>query len=265
MIQFAIPSARRPWILASKTIPLLQRAGVDPEQVTVFVPDEGDRWEYEGALPRSWGSRLVVAPHTPEHGTLDDVGVRPHGLGVVRNTIARHFPAGTRLVQIDDDIDGIIHRVSEKESERSDSDLLDLCEMGFDMADDLGASLWGIYPVKNPYFMKDRIRTDLTYICGGLFGVSLRHEDHELVVLDDKEDFERSLRHFVADGAVVRVEHTALLTQGYSGDGGMQASRTSERVDVASRWLCEQFPELASLNTKKKSGWTEVRLRSPRR
>jgi hypothetical protein len=113
--------------------------------------------------------------------------------------------------------------------------------------------------------MKPKVRLGLSYICGGLYGVITTGRDYELVTLDDKEDFERSIRHYLADGNVVRYEDVALATKGYSGAGGLQLSRTPERVMIASRWLVATYPGLCKLNLTKKSGWAEVRLRDSRR
>lgn len=257
-----IPSARRAETLAAKTAPMVEAGGVPLDRVRVFVPDEADLLAYQAALPTRWWSTLEVLAHEPEHAGTEDVGVRPHGLGAARNAIVSSFAPGDRIVQVDDDLRGVLRRVSEKRAEPVA--LAEAIEECWSVLPAEGA-LWGIYPVRNPYFMKDRVRHDLTYICGGLFGQVVSGEEWERVRLDDKEDFERSLRTYEALGTVTRVEYLAIDTQGYAGDGGMQASRTRERVDVAARWLAEQYPDLCSLNLKKKSGWAEVRLRDRRR
>jgi hypothetical protein len=112
--------------------------------------------------------------------------------------------------------------------------------------------------------MRNDVRVGLYYIGGGLFGHTVRGDDAELVTLDDKEDYERTLRFFIRDGAVVRLDWATWNTTGYGGEGGMQSTRTEERIRASAEWLAARYPELASLNLTKKSGKAEVRLRRPR-
>lgn len=258
--EVAIPSAGRADVLASKTLPMLAVGGVPPQRITVYVPSEAERHEYHNRLPRLLYGHLKVAPHDPADDRLEVVGREPVGLGLARNRILESLPYGTRLVFVDDDLRGLVTAVDAQTVTPVD-DVAGLFDRGFGVANEIGASLWGVYAVANPYFMRPKVRTTLCYVCGGLFGIEVRHGPHERVVLDDKEDFERSMRHYMADGAVVRFDDVALLTSGYSGAGGMQLSRSKPRVEAAARWLADSFPDLCSLNLTKKSGWAEVRLR----
>ncbi len=256
----AIPSYRRDEIITERTLPMLVAGGVDPATVTIYVADQVDADIYSATLDPDTYGQIINLDYRP---TRDAPPGHPSGLGAARNVITRAHPPGTRLVQIDDDIRGLIRKIDDKTTEPV-TDIPAFIAESFTAADSAGAHLWGIYPVKNPMFMKHRVRTDLTYICGGLFGTTLRHDPCELVALDDKEDFERSLRFYDRDGTVARVEHVALLTQGYTAPGGMQDTRSAARVDESARWLHAQFPDLCSLNLTKKSGWTELRLRDRR-
>ena len=67
------------------------------------------------------------------------------------------------------------------------------------------------------------------------------------------------------DGRVLRIEDVAIGTTGYAGAGGMQLSRSAERVRAACDFLVDEFPGLATLNLSKKSGWAEVRLADRRK
>jgi hypothetical protein len=125
--------------------------------------------------------------------------------------------------------------------------------------------LWGIHPVPNAYFQRPKISTDLRYIAAGLYGWTSRQGDHSLdVTLEDKEDFERSILYYLADGYVTRLNWISIRTAGYHGAGGMQVTRTPERVDASARDLAARYPHLCKLNLSKKSGWAEVRLRDAR-
>jgi hypothetical protein len=252
-----INSTGRADVLASKTLPLLRASGLEPE---VWVSSEQEQLQYAAVC---MDVRIYVAPHDPTDKRLEVVGKEPVGLGKARNHVIRNSRPGERLVFIDDDLTGVSEAISPKEVRPLD-DLDWLFRSMFRDTEAASATLWGLYPVANPYFMKPRVRYDLVYICGGLFGVIVTGKEHELVTLDDKEDFERSIRHYLADGHVVRNEHFCLGTTGYKGAGGMQLSRTPLRVRAAAEWLTVRYPNLCQLNTSKRSGWTEVRLRDKR-
>lgn len=260
-IEVAIPSYARAETLATKTLPMLADGGVDAERITVFVADAAQADGYRDLVdPTLYGEIVVVGYEATSQPDALDAG--PYNLGVARNFIARHYDRGTPVFQIDDDLRGFVERVDEKTARPIAA--ADVIDRGFRAADRLGFSLWGVYAVRNPYFMKPRVRTDLCYVCGGAFGFRATSADHALVRLDDKEDFERSIRWYLAEGGVCRLDDVAMMTEGYAGAGGMQETRSSENIDASARWLVAEFPDLASLNTTKKSGKTEVRLRDRR-
>lgn len=244
----AIPSYRRSGTLVSKTLPMLRDGGVSLDRVTVFVCDD-ERSLYERALAPFAGVRVARAEPT---------------LRAARNIIARSYPVDHPVVQVDDDLKGLIRMLDEKTVEPV-TDLHSLFIRGFVEADKAGARLWGLYPVKNPYFMKRAVTTVLKYIGGGLFGTRFTgKDDPDFVVLDDKEDFERSCRFYLHDGAVVRFGDISWNTTGYGGDGGMQTYRTPETISHGATEMVRLFPELATLNLSKKSGHAEVRLKDNR-
>lgn len=254
-VEYAIPSRGRADVLVRKTLPLLRRLGVEPAQISIFVAEE-ERAEYADAL-RAFGRP------TP--------WLRSGGLGMAaqRAAIVDHYMDGQRVVSVDDDLRDLIVRRSDKVAEPIEADeWAEVVEIGWRSCASTGARLWGLYPVPNPYFMRARVRTDLTYIGGGLFGaINDRAPDSPLrVTLEDKEDYERSIRCYLADGAVARIEWVAWRTEGYAGAGGMQEDglRTAERIRESAETLARRYPDLATLNLSKKSGKAEVRLRDRR-
>lgn len=259
-----INSAGRADTLCSKTLPLLLNGGVDPESITVWLPDDNELHNYRKALStHGLFVNLDIAPHDPGDRSLAFVGIEPINLGRARNHVIETVGPRQQVLFIDDDLTGISRATGPKTLEPI-RDVDRFFRSAFRDADAAAVTLWGIYPVDNPYFMKRRHNLKLTYCPGGLFGLMTTGGQHERVVLDDKEDYERSIRHYLHAGRVLRLEDVCMGTTGYSGSGGMQISRTPERVRRSARWLVETFPGLASINLSKKSGWVEVRLRDVR-
>lgn len=247
----AIPSFQRPQICQERTLTTLNRLGVPPGKITVFVADGYEYEQYTEACNPGMCGEIVVAEE---------------GMGAVRRFIQAYYEEGTHLLNVDDDIGGFYRKINDKRYEELDGDgFQTMLRLGFWASERAGARLWGIYPVLNPLFMRQRVRVGLVYIVGAFWGVINTRDRNLAVTLDDKEDFERTIKFFLADGNVVRLENYSLKTAYYSTPGGMQVTRTPERVDKSARLLVERYPLLCKLNLTKKSGKTEVRLVDPKR
>lgn len=239
--QIAIPSAGRADTIMEQTMGLLIASNVDPARISVFVPDDSSAEAYRSVLP-------------------DSVTIRPgHGWGMrqARNAIARAYPAGTNLVQIDDDLTEIATTTDRKTLDPV-KDIDALIRKGIETSD---GHLWCLYPVPNPFFMRPGLtrRGGLWYAVGAWFGYRVTLDETELVELDDKEDFERSVRFYLRDGEVVRLDSYTYKTKFYGGTGGMQAYRTPETIEKGARALAERYPDLAHYRMAK-SGRAEIKL-----
>jgi hypothetical protein len=93
--------------------------------------------------------------------------------------------------------------------------------------------LFGVYPVKNGYFMKDLpyVTEDLRFCVGTCWGVINDHRIH--VTLEEKEDYERTLMCFSLYGSVLRYNHISPVTTYYRTAGGMQSRETDRPVESA--------------------------------
>ena len=110
---------------------------------------------------------------------------------------------------------------------------------------------------KNP---DDYISENLTYVIGCFTGV-INNRKAELRTVDDKEDYERSIKYYMKDGGILRLNNICARTYYYKEPGGMQVDRTKKRIHDSAVYLAHKYPDLCTLNTKKKSGYTELNLR----
>jgi hypothetical protein len=245
-VKVAIPSAGRAQRLSQATLPLLLRGGVPAADITVFCPDE------------------FLADYAPVCKAARCGLVSGFGLGMrtVRNVIARHYPVGTQLVEVDDDITAFQRCVDPQLPLEPYADVCTGLQLSFDLA---RGHLWCWYPVSNSYFMRPgRIRYgELWYAVGALFGYTVCGDDAELVYLDDKEDFERSIRFYLRDGEVVRFDELTFATRYYGEPGGMQLYRTPQTIEAGARQLVANYPDLASYRVTRQ-GRPEVKLRRVR-
>jgi len=267
----AIPSYKRPLILKKKTLKLLIEHKIDPKKIIIFVSDKEQKKIYEGEIEKKIYNKIVVGEP---------------GIKNIRNFMANYFKEKQRIFYMDDDISHIFEIYNNKEGKIIDKidenydkknnrlhnmkDLHKFIESAFDIAKQKKCDNWGVYPVENPYFMKpttknidDYTTTKLVYIIGFMTGV-INNKKAELRTIDDKEDYERSIKYYLKDGGVLRFTNVTCRTRCYKEPGGMQINRTKNRIHDSAVYLTHKYPLLCTLNTKKKSGYTEIRLRDRR-
>jgi len=254
--EVAIPSYNREETLPRKTLRMLRDGGIGLERVTLFVHGDDQAFSYQQSLSANGMSVGSIVP------------VPVLGLPNMRNAMATHWPDGTQVVSLDDDLSGVFAKLDDKHLLPVD-DLDSLFREAFSLASQTHLGLWGTYPVSppNPLFMKHQARTDLRFVIAHLFGFITTHEPHALVDVPVKEDYQRTLRWYCHDGGVLRLDWIAAKTRFRQEPGGQQGRRTREANRAACYALRDEFPDLVTLNTNKlkRTGWLELRLKDRRR
>lgn len=247
----AIPSHERAELVDKSTLPMLiDRGQVVPEAVQVWVaPNQFDAYCEQLT---SWIARGVRV-------RVGDLGVKAN-----RNAIARAYPKGAQVVSCDDDMLNLVQRMSPNDTAEIPAHRVIM--NGFDMLARHGLTLWGVYPINNPYFMRGDYTTDLRFICGGFHG--MLNDPNEQLTISPKEDYQRTLLRYERDGGVVRMNNIAFEHGGYKKvRGGLQATQernvTTNRIAVAQ--LQTRWPGLVHVNTRRAGEMTEIALRGPRR
>lgn len=259
---FAIPSYQRSSLLPSKTLAMLFQFQVPMQDVYVFIVEE-DKLAYEESL-----SSFI------HQGLHLEVG--PLGLHYMRNHIRLYFPEGCELIQLDDDIEDLYIMKEDPNIEDIKSckryplykitaqQFHSTIEMAFNDLRKHSLHLFGIYPVRNGYFMKDlpEITLDLRFCVGVFWGCINQHNIQLQLELEEKEDVERTLRYYVQDKGVLRFNRIVPKTNYYKTPGGMQ-SRPYSRIESSKAscdYLLTHFKPYCKLYTSKKSGIYEIRL-----
>lgn len=243
----AIPSRQRSGLLTQCTLPVLLGGGVPRAAVHVWVLHE-EVATYRAAL---------------DGAGYEDIAVRGHGsrsgLRGARNVLQNQYPVGTRLVQADDDIRAIERLDAGRLTPVSNVDAM--IQQAFIRAGQQAVSLWGVYPVRNGFFMANRAHLGFRHIVGTFWGMTLRHDPTEMLNFDEKEDYERTIRHFLRDGAVLRLDNVTLKTRFYTEPGGMQVYRNAAYQDEGTRRLVAEWPDLLTYRRSDAKGTAEVRMK----
>jgi hypothetical protein len=247
----AIPSYKRAETLRDKSLAVLKEYKIDPKRIDIFVANKDEEKVYKETL---------------EPGTYNKIIVGVPKIGPQRNFISEYYPVGKAVIHMDDDIQGFIEY--SKTAKRNEKKLVNLeaaIQRGFAECRKHNCRLWGIYPTPNGYFMNDKVDNDLRFIIGcfnGMYNPGTKGPKGVKLALEmDKEDYERSVRFYIADGGVIRMRGYAPKTAYYTEKGGNQEYRTKKSVMDGAKWMVKTFPDYATMNLTKKSGYPEVRLR----
>jgi hypothetical protein len=290
--QIAIPTYGRSGMIADFTLKMLARYKVDPKRVTIFVADAVTEklWVEKGkrgqaqvhasdeleskADPQLYRERLKNNPY----GQRIVVGVK--NIGSQRNFIQNHYPEGTHLISMDDDLVRISALYHDKYREiRGPKEFSRIVENGFMECHSTGSHLWGMYASANEKFQSTALENGEishanNYIIASFYGKIIRHDKFlEVESINHAEDQERSLRFFAKDGVLVRLNrYTMSKGSEYFAKGGLEQAR---RADVAMkkapfeesiRRVALTFPTLCKPYVKKRTkrfpyGYWDLRFR----
>jgi len=276
----AIPSYKRSDLIVTHTLAYLAScSNISMSNVYVFV---GTVTDATNATDASTDTELTLYQRNvaarPCYAAVNLV-TGPVGLHNMRNFITDYFQDGTCVLQMDDDVKTVLAlSIDTSVTDTQKAARYPLVDIeGFDSwvraafttLKQRNLSLFGVYPVKNGFFMKDlpEVTYDLRFCVGVLWGcINRKNLSYPSITLtlEEKEDFERTLLHWCRDGGVVRFNHITIKTKYYTTPGGMQARGIDRQVAAMTscRDLCSRFPDLCRLYLGKKSGMPEVRLRA---
>ena len=250
--RIAIPSISRADTITKKTLNYLKQTDVDMAKVDIFLSNPNEEQAYRENL-QDYPVNIIIS--NTKH------------VNTQRNFIVNYYKEDELILGIDDDIDMVAMKVDDKNTTQLNS-LTDFVEQAFTISLDRKIDMWGVNPVINPYFMKNNVTFNLKYIVACFYGWRNNHEEKAYVSTNPeygKEDFERSIRYYIADGGVTRFNYVAPKTKYYSEKGGIQNYRTVEYEETAVQWLLKTFPMFCKRNTKSKGKYPEVRLIDQRR
>jgi hypothetical protein len=245
--QIAIPSHDRSHEINQHTLRYLADTGIPKEKIRVFVaPDQVAAYE-----------------QNTDAGLYEELVPTVLGIRGNRNAITNFYPDGIPLVQADDDVRHIGKWQDEKTLVRVDN-LSELIEDCFTKSDLVGASLWGFYPVSNPFFMKPRERYGLSFISGQFYGLYNRHD--EILQAETKSDYERAILRFIADGIVLRFEDLTTLAGKVGGakggnKGGLQSLDRATMNEQGTTYLLNTYPDFVTEKKSRDNGYREIKLR----
>ncbi len=255
----AVPSYDRAALLQKATLRVLEKHGIDPSRVYIFVANEEELAKYKSELPPMWKKRLVVAVL---------------GMKNVRIFMSEFFPEGQCIVYMDDDVHEIWDTWWDKDKfaakpagsvRMAGNTLVPLVNLdffintAFEECRTRGRRLFGVNAVKNPFFCKapndpeqnSAIRDGLYFAVGTFYGC-INDRNACGITAEVKTDYELTLRYYLLDGGVLRIPSVTISTEFYTTPGGMQKERTWERSVQWTRWIASTYKDLSTVNDTRK-------------
>ena len=230
-VVIAIPTFQRQETLPKKTLAYLDKVGFPRERVFVFA--QGDAAEVCEYTKTCAGCKIIPSGAT--------------GIAHQRWIIRNHFPHGTRVFMLDDDIDKLIAIEGRG--------LKDILERGFQLCETEGVLYFSVCGYSNDYYMKDSHTTTLKHSVGTVQGFVASPEwadPYWMQQHDQFEDYEFVLRYFRRFGKALRLDWAGVKTKYYSGKGGIgTAADRREAATERAAALAAEYPGWVSVYEKK--------------
>ena len=223
-MKIVVPTYNRPKIFKEKTLKYLLSEGIQPEEINVYLKNE---------------EQLVLyKEHISEN--LNWVVCNTSNLSEKRQFICDGFATGELIFSIDDDIRGL--------KMKRPVALKVFLERMFEEMEKYECNIWGVYPVNNLFFCKDKLRVGKQLILFGFYGFK-NTKDFRFPNLI-KEDIWYSCFRSTKDGAVLRYNGACMDTSLYTKGGLSEYRNISNETDTCVK-ICKEYPELVSFTVKK--------------
>ena len=234
-MRFVIPSYKRCEKLKKKTLTYLDKQGVDNQDVYIFTRVDDEQLSDYIKL-RDNGYNVIVA-------------VDVKGIGKTHNYITEYFDEGEYIIEIDDDMTGLIDNF------RVEVDFLKVCDTMKSKMFELGASYGSTYQCDNIMFMSQckEYTYDLRYCLGCLRFRYVRKD----IVLETNyaEDMENCILHYIRDGVILKNNWIAPKTTNYVQGGCAADGRNEETEKIDKMILANKYPDHCKLFQRKSGKW----------
>jgi hypothetical protein len=239
----AIPTYNRVNEIIHKTLHTLYEGNVDKNKIYLFVANRKEYEIYEKNIPKNLYNKIIIGKK---------------GITNQRIFISKYFKEGQFIVSMDDDVERLEMLRGDKLIKLNDLNLF--FKNAFELLKKEKLNIWGIYPVRNPFFMYNDITTDLRFIIGVTFGYINRHSKilYPSIKAETKEDYEQTILFFKQDGGVLRFNNITAKTK-FNAEGGLGTDRY-ERNKNAAVYLKNKYSDIITI-FERKNGMPEVKLK----
>jgi|9_EtaG_2_1085328.scaffolds.fasta_scaffold05276_3 hypothetical protein len=244
-MKIAIPSHNRLQQFLNKTYALLMKHNFNSEDIFIFVSPESFE-EYDNYFNKNKLCNVILS----KDNILD-----------TRNHIIEYFNEGEQIVEMDDDIEDIVHTIKEVKS-TSVEDLKTLFLESFQLCQ---GGLWGFNAqlTSNNFFAsgEDRVghwQTSIVNSCLGYY-----NNKNISLSVPEKEDFERVILFYKNNIPILKRGQFGIKTKYWTNKGGIQDrydfNKRKEVQLYSANMILEKYPGHAYTYTRK-NGIVDIRF-----
>ena len=241
-MKIAIASHMRPEQIQNKTLSLLKKHKFNMKNVYVFVSPESLN-EYK-LIAKKWRFNLIKS----KNSILE-----------TRNHIIQYFPNGTKIVEMDDDIEDI-QTTKKNVKNKSVTNLKKLFNDSFKLIGKKG--LWGLNANHNNFYAQGIDKYGLYSIVNSCLGYI--NDKRIKLTVAEKEDFERAILFYKLKLPIVKRTGYGIKTYYWKNKGGIQDRYGFEkRKKVQSKsanTIMKKYPGVAYKKIRK-NGIVDIRYK----
>ncbi len=225
MWRIVIPSYDKAEILKDYTLNMLKNQHVPSSKIDIFLANSEEKKKYESVIPKDLYNKMIVGKK---------------GLLTQLRFIKHYYPEGSELIRMDDDLKMIFKKKYSKKSfedgkisRKQFNKIIEISlppffTMAFDLLKKKKLTLWGINKVNNPFYMTDGYSTDLRFIVGNVYGwINKYNKKYDWTISSPlnytNEDIEKTIKHYIADGGVLRFNDYGYTMLPNLSEGGIQS------------------------------------------
>ncbi len=241
-IHIAIPSHNRIALLQKYTLSLLKKHDFDFNHIFIFCSPESYN-DYK-KIKSKWGFKLIKSKDT---------------ITGIRNHMIKYFKSGTKVVEMDDDIEDIMN--TKKGIKRSPvSDLQKLFSESFDVLGNHG--MWGLNSTDSTLspngLDKFGTYTIINSCCGYINDKRIK------LTVKEKEDFDRVAQFYMLKLPILKRGAYGIKTNYWNNPGGIQDRYDKKkRIQIqkeSANELMKKFPKLFRKQVRS-SGLVDIRFK----
>ena len=228
-VTFCIPSKGR-----ADKVETIENLGIRNKNTIIFVDSPEEREEYL------------------EYNRCKVVYTKTKGIQHARNAILDYFNIGDYIITLCDDVKGVYELKGKKDLRRLNyTGLIKLINLGFDACLKYGTELWGVYPIKNDFYMSRTI-APAGFVIGTFSGIIVNDIRCD-TSLQLKEDYDFTIKNIIRFKKIVRFNYYCVEAKHYNNKGGCVDYRNPEMEKAACDRLLELYPNYVRLNPRREN------------
>ncbi len=188
---------------------------------------------------------------SPEYLEFKTIITGTKGLPSKTNAILDYFDEGENILICNDDVKAVCKKENKSLRKLSLKSIDNLINEGFDALRGYNLAMWGLYPVQNAYFMKNKVSLG-NLIVGNFFGIKNTKTLRSHLAISCKEDHYMTAKAILNNGGVVRFDNYCAMAP-FKNKGGMSMYRTEQKEKEEVEFLLKIYPFLFKRNPKRKN------------